>query len=135
MVKYVSIFLAALSIAACSEGVPIVAEPEDTNSPWGPVESTQSPLSADDLITIPDPLTDDGVGYLITRYLPGWMGEPALGGEMFCGYELYGWELYDDVAEAWIWADCREYYVDLGALVVGTAGASPMTIHFAETSN
>ena len=62
MVKYVSIFLAALSIAACSEGVPIVAEPEDTNSPWGPVESTQSPLSADDLITFK--YEDQGVATL-----------------------------------------------------------------------
>ena len=76
----------------------------------------------DDLITVPDPLTEDGVGYLIAKYLPSWMGEPALDGEMFCGYELYGWEQSADVAEAWIWADCREYYLDLGVLVLGTAG-------------
>jgi hypothetical protein len=134
-VKYVAIMVIALVIAACSEGMPYVAEPAATEPPWGPVESTQPPPSVDALVTVPDPLTEDGVGYLITKYLPGWMGEPALGGEVFCGYELYGWEQNADVAEAWLWADCREYYVDLGALVVGTAGTAPMTIHFVESSS
>lgn len=135
VVKYVAFLVATIALAACSEAIPFIAEPEDTNPPWGPIESTQPPLDVDDLTTVPDPLNEDGIGYLITEYLPSWMGPPVLGGEMFCGYELYDWEQIDGVAEAWIWADCREYYVDLGALVVGTAGTAPMTVHFAQTSS
>lgn len=135
-VKYLSILIAVTAaLSGCSEDTHIVAESDDTTPPEYVIESTQSPGSPDSAITVPDPLDDEGVQYLISTYLPRTMGGPALGGEIFCAHELYGWEQHDDVAEAWIWADCREYYIDLGALVIGTAGATPMTVHLAETSN
>lgn len=136
MMRYtVLIVAAALAVGACSEATRIVAEPDDITPPEYVIESTQAPISPDALVTVPDPLNEDGVGHLVAIYLRSWGGEPALGGEMFCAHELYGWEQTADVAEAWIWADCREYYVDLGALVIGTAGATPMTVHLAKTSD
>lgn len=134
-VKYLATVIVAVSIAACSEGVPFVAEPDDINPPWGPVESTQPPVAVEDLAIVPAPLNEDGIGHLIATYLPDWFGEPALGGEMFCGHELFGWEQHTGVAEAWVWAACSEFYVDVGALVIGTAGSGPMTVHMAETAD
>ncbi|MCP3993745.1 MAG: hypothetical protein GY722_01590 [bacterium] len=131
----VLLIVAVLAVSACSEETWIVAEPDDITPLDYVVESTQAPMSPDSLLTAPDPLDEDGVRHLVSTFLPNWGGGPVLGGEMFCAYELYGWEQHDDVAEAWIWADCREYYVDLGALVIGTAGAAPMTVHLARTSN
>ena len=136
MVKLiVFLIVAVLALSACDEGPGIVAEPDDLTPPEYVVESTQAPISPGALITVPDPLDEEGVRHLVSTYLPGWAGEPALGGEVFCALELYGWHQLADVAEAWIWADCREYYLDLGALVMGSAGATPMTVHLAKTSN
>ena len=132
----VLVIAAAAAISACSDPVVFVAEPDDTTPPPEfAIESTQPPLSPDTLVTVPAPLTEDGVGYLISMYLPDNIIEPELGGEVFCGYEMYGWEQTDDVAVAWLWTYCGEYYMAQSDLALGTAGSAPVAIHLAETSS
>ena len=81
--------------------------PDDINPPDWMVETTAPPRDDIDPAVVPGPLTEDGLGYLIHSYLPNHILDPARGGEVFCAYELFGWELKTDTAAAWMWPSAR----------------------------
>lgn len=67
--------------------------PDDLTPPEGVVETTAPPRDDIDPAVVAGPLTEDGLGFLIHSYLPNHILDPTRGGEVFCAYELYGWEL------------------------------------------
>ncbi|MDX2345173.1 MAG: hypothetical protein QNL12_16365 [Acidimicrobiia bacterium] len=106
--------------------------PDDITPPAGVIETTAPPRDAIDPAVAPGPLTEDGLGYLIHSYLPNHILAPERNGEVFCAYELYGWELKTDTATAWLWTLCEEHFVTFGDLSEVSAVSTPVTIHLSE---
>ena len=122
-------------VVACGDAAPVEYVPDDITPPEGVIESTQPPRDPSEPISAPDPLNEDGVLGLVTDYLPGRFLGPGLGGEMFCAHETLGWERNGDVAVAWVWVYCGEYYLYEEELALGTAGAGPAAVHMAKMSD
>ncbi len=115
--------------AACTGSDPISYQPDDTTPPEWLVESTAPPRDMADPVTLPGPLDEDAVGFLIHSYLPDNIGEAGSGGDVFCAYEMYGWQQQTDTAEAWLWAYWQEFNMEAPE---GTGISTPLTVHFAE---
>jgi hypothetical protein len=121
-----------MSLNACTETTSRIEEPDDTTPPDWVVETTDEPPDLAAPATVPEPLTEDGVSFLLTSYLPDHLLAAEFGGEIFCAYEMYGWEQDTDTAAAWLWAQCEEYYLDAGELQTGSGVSTPVTIHMSK---
>lgn len=106
-----------------------VYPPDDITPPEGVIETTAPPRDLVDPVTVPGPLNEDGIGFLIHSYLPDHIGEAGSGGDVFCAYEMYGWEQQADTIAAWLWVYCEEFFQEAEE---GTAFSTPVTIHLAE---
>ena len=129
--------LALLALGACTGGEPSQGDqPSDTDPPPElAIETTVPPMITDEPLTVPGPLTEDAVGGLITTYLPGHILQAEFGGEVFCAYEMYGWEQTSSDATAWLWVHCEEYYLTDGELRTGSGLSSPISVHAAESDS
>jgi hypothetical protein len=122
--------LSVLLLAGCNNTRPAIdAAPDDTTPPGWVVESTAPPQDLVGPVTVPGALNEDAVGVLIHSYLPDHVGEAGSGGDVFCAYELFGWERQTDTAEAWLWTYCQEFNMEAPE---GTGISTPATIHFSE---
>jgi hypothetical protein len=65
-----------------------------------------------DPVTVPGPLNEDGIAFLISCYLPDHIGEAGSGGDVFCAHEMYGWEQQADTIAAWLWVYCEEFFME-----------------------
>lgn len=63
-------------------------------------------------------------GYLVEE-----IGEANFGGGVFCAYEVLGVDLQAASTDVYVWALCAEYFLEDGALTMGTASSLPVALH------
>jgi hypothetical protein len=64
----------------------------------------------------------------VESYLIEHVGEANSGGIVFCAYDVLGADLRADAADVYVWALCAEYYLEDGALTMGTASSLPVAL-------
>ena len=62
------------------------------------------------------------------------VGQASFGGKVFCAYDVLGSEVSDETADVYVWALCGEYYLDQGALTLGTASSLPVALHMQKSN-
>ncbi len=68
----------------------------------------------------------------VESYLIENIGEASFGGKVFCAYDVLGADLRSGSADVFVWALCAEYFLDNGALTMGTACSLPVALHMEE---
>ncbi len=63
-------------------------------------------------------------GYLIEK-----IGEANFGGQVFCAFEVLDTVSQPAGVDVYVWSLCAEYYLDNGALTMGTASSLPVALH------
>lgn len=121
--RYIYILLLCTALVACaSETQP--APPLSTPT----LDSgLQTPLPVSGTATIsPETISE----YLVTTF-----GVSAYGGEVFCSYQLLGYEKgNEDRASLYLWVQCQEFYVDqVNVLRTGAGVSLPVVVYLLKT--
>ncbi|KAF0109348.1 MAG: hypothetical protein FD146_392 [Anaerolineaceae bacterium] len=70
----------------------------------------------------------------VESYLVENIGQANFGGKVFCAYDVLEADLRTDDADVYVWALCAEYYLEDGALTMGTASSLPVALHLQESN-
>jgi hypothetical protein len=62
------------------------------------------------------------------------IGQASFGGKVFCAYDVLGANIRTDGADVYVWAFCAEYYLENGALTMGTASSLPVALHMQKSN-